>query len=330
MIWFYRVSASFWIEKMQSAPTEPRRDPLATLRIDRTSKPNNSSVGVVFKWLALFLLFLLASAGGLVVAVNQGWMNTNAVQGWLEVPDMIKNRPEVRVVRATVEQGRSADATVVATGYLESLRQAKIGARAVGRVEAVNVEEGSRVKKHDVLAVLEHADLDASLAATQATLTRSKAAIDEQKVLIEQNRREYNRAKSLLASRSISDTEHDKSKFDLDSAVARLKSMEADVQLAEARLREAQQIKENMFIRAPFDGTVISKDAEVGESIMPGGMGEASGRGSAVTIADLDNLEVDCDVKEDYISRVRSGGSSGRCGARSPLSWRSEESHSHG
>jgi RND family efflux transporter MFP subunit len=307
MIWFYRVSASFWIEKMQSAPTEPRRDPLATLRIDRTSKPNNSSVGVVFKWLALFLLFLLASAGGLVVAVNQGWMNTNAVQGWLEVPDMIKNRPEVRVVRATVEQGRSADATVVATGYLESLRQAKIGARAVGRVEAVNVEEGSRVKKHDVLAVLEHADLDASLAATQATLTRSKAAIDEHKVLIEQNRREYNRAKSLLASRSISDTEHDKSKFDLDSAVARLKSMEADVQLAEARLREAQQIKENMFIRAPFDGTVISKDAEVGESIMPGGMGEASGRGSAVTIADLDNLEVDCDVKEDYISRVRSG-----------------------
>jgi RND family efflux transporter MFP subunit len=59
-----------------------------------------------------------------------------------------------------------------------------------------------------------------------------------------------------------------------------------------------------MYIRAPFDGTVISKDAEVGESILPGGMGEASGRGSVVTIADLEHLEVDCDVKEDYISRV--------------------------
>ena len=59
-----------------------------------------------------------------------------------------------------------------------------------------------------------------------------------------------------------------------------------------------------MFVRAPFDGTVISKDAEKGESIMPGGMGEASGRGSVVTIADLDHLEVDCDVKEDFISRV--------------------------
>jgi RND family efflux transporter MFP subunit len=59
-----------------------------------------------------------------------------------------------------------------------------------------------------------------------------------------------------------------------------------------------------MFVRAPFDGTVISKDAEVGESILPGGLGEGSGRGSVVTIADLDSLEVDCDVKEDYIGRV--------------------------
>jgi HlyD family secretion protein len=60
-----------------------------------------------------------------------------------------------------------------------------------------------------------------------------------------------------------------------------------------------------MFVRAPFAGTVISKDAELGESIMPGGMGEASGRGSVVTIADLDHLEVECDVKEDFISRIR-------------------------
>ena len=62
-----------------------------------------------------------------------------------------------------------------------------------------------------------------------------------------------------------------------------------------------------MFVRAPFAGTVISKDAELGESIMPGGMGEASGRGSVVTIADLDHLEVECDVKEDFISRVTAG-----------------------
>lgn len=225
----------------------------------------------------------------------------------LDVPDVMKSRPEVRLVRVNIEKGRSADATVVATGYLESRRQAKIGARAPGRIEVVNVEEGSRVKKNDIMAVLEHADLDASLAATGASRARAMAAREEQKIVIEQSKREFERMKTLLPSRGISESEYDQAKFQYDGAVARLQSLNADVQLAEARLKEAEQLKENMFIRAPFDGTVISKDAEVGESILPGGMGEASGRGSAVTIADLENLEVDCDVKEDYISRVKSG-----------------------
>jgi RND family efflux transporter MFP subunit len=251
---------------------------------------------------------LLLAGGGYAGAIKAGWVKpaSSSASDWLAVPDIIKNRPEVRIVRPVIESGRSADATVVATGYLESRRQAKIGARAPGRIQEVKVEEGSRVKKDEVLAILEHADLDASLAATEASVVRSKAAMDEQNVLIAQNKREYERAKSLLASRSISDTEYDQAKFQYDSAVARLQSMKADVQLAQARLQEAEQLKENMFIRAPFDGTVISKDAEVGESILPGGMGEASGRGSAVTIADLDNLEIDCDVKEGYISRIKS------------------------
>ena len=268
-------------------------------------------------------------------AVRAGWLNPGlSVAGnWLSVPDIIKTRPEVRVTRPVIESGRAADATVVATGYLESRRQARIGARAPGRIQEVMVEEGSRVKKDQVLAVLEHADLDASLAATEASLKRAKAAIEEQKVLIAQNLREYERAKNLLASRSISDSEHDAAKYQYESAVARLQSMKAEVELAAARQVEAEQLKENMFIRAPFDGTVISKDAEVGESILPGGMGDASGRGSAVTIADLDNLEVDCDVKEDYISRIQSGTgdrSCRRCGTRPTLQGRRAKSHPDG
>jgi len=255
--------------------------------------------------MAWLVLVLLLACGGFIGLQYFGWLQGSAAISDRWIPDIIKNRPEVRIVRPVIETGRSADATVVATGYLESRRQAKIGARAPGRVEEVRVEEGSRVKKDEILAVLEHADLDAALAATQAGLDRALAAIQEQQVLIDQNEREYDRAKALKVSKSISDTEHDQARFQYDSAVARMLSLKADVHLSEARLREAEQLRENMFIRAPFDGTVISKDAEVGESILPGGMGEASGRGSAVTIADLDNLEVDCDVKEDYISRVR-------------------------
>jgi RND family efflux transporter MFP subunit len=89
--------------------------------------------------------------------------------------------------------------------------------------------------------------------------------------------------------------------------VAKLKSLDAAVTLAGARVREAEQVKENMFVRAPFDGTVISKDAELGESIMPGGMGASSGRGSVITLAKLDELEVDTDVKEDYLGQLRKG-----------------------
>lgn len=296
-------------ETMPTAPSEPSRDALATLRIDRSAPTRASNSGSAIKWLTVVILLLFLMGGSYFAALQGGLINANATSAsdWLAVPDVMKSRPEVTIVRPVIERGRSADATVVATGYLESRRQAKIGARAPGRIQEVSVEEGSLVKKDEVLAILEHADLDASLAATAATVARSKAAIDEQNVLISQNKREFERVKTLLASRTISDTEHDQARFQYDSAVARLQSLKADVQLAEARLREAEQLKENMFIRAPFDGTVISKDAEVGESILPGGMGEASGRGSAVTIADLANLEVDCDVKEDFISRVDSG-----------------------
>lgn len=202
------------------------------------------------------------------------------------------------------ERGRTADALVVATGFLESRRQARIGARATGRIEQINVEEGSKVMTHDILAVLEHADLDASLNASQAVAARARSELLEQDVEIERTRREFERAEKTMASKSMAPSDFDKARFQRDAAVARKVSLEAALQLAEARVQEASQLRENMFVRAPFEGTVISKDAELGESIMPGGMGEASGRGSVVTIADLDHLEVDCDVKEDFISRV--------------------------
>ena len=126
-------------------------------------------------------------------------------------------------------------------------------------------------------------------------------------VLIRRTKRDLERAEKLLAGRTMTQAEFDTEQFEFDAAVARRESLQAALQLAEARVQEAVQLRENMFVRAPFAGTVISKDAELGESIMPGGMGEASGRGSVVTIADLEHLEVDCDVKEDFISRVAQG-----------------------
>jgi RND family efflux transporter MFP subunit len=243
--------------------------------------------------------------GGAALAYKNGWLTVG--KDWLTMPEMIQSRLEVRLASVTVETGRSAEALVVATGYIESRRQARIGARAPGRIELVNVEEGSLVETGQVLAVLEHADLEASLAAVNASLLRAKAALDEQEITIAQSQRDFERAERQWKSKTISESEYDEKRFKHDGNVARRASLAAEITLAQARVREAEQMKENMFIKAPFNGTVISKDAEVGESILPGGMGEASGRGSAVTVADLEHLEVECDVKEDYISRVTPG-----------------------
>lgn len=251
------------------------------------------------------VVLLAACVGGAALAYKNGWLTVG--KDWLTMPEMIQSRLEVRLASVTVETGRSAEALVVATGYIESRRQARIGARAPGRIELVNVEEGSLVETGQVLAVLEHADLEASLAAVNASLLRAKAALDEQEITIAQSQRDFERAERQWKSKTISESEYDEKRFKHDGNVARRASLAAEITLAQARVREAEQMKENMFIKAPFNGTVISKDAEVGESILPGGMGEASGRGSAVTVADLEHLEVECDVKEDYISRVTPG-----------------------
>ena len=116
-------------------------------------------------------------------------------------------------------------------------------------------------------------DLVASLEATRATVARAKAELGEQSVEIARTERDFARAEALFKQKVMTDAEYDTAKYQHQSAVARRDSMQAAIDLAEARVREAEQLKENMFIRAPFDGTVISKDAEVGESILPGGRG---------------------------------------------------------
>jgi RND family efflux transporter MFP subunit len=292
---------------MSSVESNRPRETLAKLRIPRGQPERPSGPSKKLRRTVLGLVLLALAGGGAWYAVQN--QEGQQPAGWLAVPDVIRNRTEVRVVSPRSQKGRSADASVVATGYLESRQQAKIGARAPGRIEAVNVEEGTRVTQGEVLAVLEHADLDASYEAVKATHARAVAELGELDVEIARTKRQADRLTQLRASQSTSEAEYDQARFAYEAAVARRSTLEAAVTLAAARVQEAEQLRENMFIRAPFNATVISKDAEVGESIMPGGMGEASGRGSVVTIADLDHLEVECDVKEDFIGRIAIGQS---------------------
>lgn len=287
----------------QSTKVEAPRDALASLRINREVQTKRRSGG---RWWKLPLVLLML---GVVGWFGFQW---NAATGLLGsqsewVPEIMQNRIEVRLASVTVQKGRAADAVVVATGYLESRRQAKIGARAAGRINKVLFEEGNRVSKDEVLAELDHKDMDASLAAAEASVARAKASLAEQEITIEQTLVDKNRLEKLWKSRSVAESEYDVTRFAYRAAIARKTSLQSEIALAEAQKQQTEQLLENMFIRAPFDGTVISKDAEVGESILPGGMGGGSGRGSVATIADLDHLEIECDVQEDFISRVVEG-----------------------
>lgn len=291
---------------MSSPSTSNRdqpRDALASLRIDRSEQTTRRSNK---RWLVAGCVVIVAALAGWFAFQSDGASDLLGPQSdW--VPEIMQNRMEVRLVAVTAQKGRSADAVVVATGYLESRRQAKIGARAAGRINEIFFEEGMPVRKGDLLAELDHKDLDASLAAAVASVARAKSALAEHQIVIDLAQVEWERAEKLWNRNSIAESEYDQARYDHRAAVAKKASLEADIALAEAQAKQAEQLKENMFIRAPFDGTVISKDAEVGESILPGGMGGGSGRGSVATIADLEHLEIECDVQEDFISRVTEG-----------------------
>jgi RND family efflux transporter MFP subunit len=293
-------------------------DPLAALRIDRSERPRPRS-----RWLGKIVMLCLLLA--LVAAGAYAWINYG---------EMFL-RAEVRVASVEVRPPGVADSVLQAQGYLKSRTQAAIGAKVAGRVSNVFVEEGQTVPKDFVLAELEHRDVDrlldamrrsvdamkASVDAMAASLEKSELELSEAKRTFEQDRRDWDRAEQLLPKKGISAADHEKTKSKWEASNDRCKSLEAAVRLANARLeeakarqaeaedriRETEEQRENYLVKSPFPGTVISKEAEVGESIMPGGMGAASGRGSVVTLANLLNLEVETDVKEDYVGRVRVG-----------------------
>jgi len=214
---------------------------------------------------------------------------------------------KVIVVRPTVVVTRVAAPVLTATGYLASREQAAVGAKVSGRVQRILVEEGQRVKDGDVLAILDHDDLEAALAVARAAVSRSRAEVKAGEATFAEEDRDLVRKRALYRSGVASRTDFETADAQRDASAARLEALRQAVAVAEAEVQVAEARRQNMIVRAPFAGTVISKDAQVGETITTGGMGAASGRGSIVTLADLSRLEVEADIKEDFIGRVQRG-----------------------
>ena len=219
---------------------------------------------------------------------------------------------EIRVQVARAESlggvpGSSASEILTANGYVVARQRASVSTEVSGRLNRLFVEEGSRVTKGQVLGVLQNENQRSALASARAALASAEAGASEAAATARQTALARGRAAQLHAKALVSQAELDQAVATDDVAAARVKSADADVANARARVGSAQVEYDRTFVRAPFSGAVLRKEAEVGEIVSPIPSSGGLTRGAIVTMANLASLEAEADVNEGYVSRVREG-----------------------
>jgi RND family efflux transporter MFP subunit len=197
---------------------------------------------------------------------------------------------EVKLTSVIKQTPGRSGAVLTASGYIVAQRKASVSSKGTGVLVYLGVVEGDKVKKGQIIARLDDRDIVAQLDEAKSNLELYNAQLTE----VENN---YNREKELFV-RGLS------SQQALDQAESVYKSILANISIAEARIRAAEVALENMIIRAPFDGTVLTKNAEVGEIVAPFGASTTS-RAAVVTIADMTSLMVETDVSESNIEKIK-------------------------
>ena len=198
----------------------------------------------------------------------------------------------VTTTTAVLQKPGQTTASLTASGYVVAQRKAAIASKGTGRLIYLGVVEGDQVKKDQVIARLEDNDIKAQLEQAKANLQLQQAGLTDA-----QNT--FNREKDLYAKGLASQQEYDQSNANLNRVLA-------SIEVAKAGVKAAEVAMENTLIRAPFDGTVLTKDAEVGEIVAPFG-GSTTSKTAVVTIADMKSLLVETDVSESNIEKIKPG-----------------------
>jgi len=191
-----------------------------------------------------------------------------------------------------------------ATGYVVAQRKAAVASKATGRLEWLGVREGSRVKQGEILARLENKDVTAQLEQAAASIDVARANLEQGQAELVDAERALARSQELLAKKFVAPAAHDAAVARYDKAKAAMAGFRAGIAVARANHRAAQVAVEQTLIRAPFDGVVLTKNANVGDVITP--FSSATGSQAAVvTMADMTTLEVEADVSEASVGKVR-------------------------
>jgi len=220
------------------------------------------------------------------------------------------NEPLVRtIVVSQASEGNARGAPILtATGYVIPRLKASVSPRVTGQLVKLYVDVGSKVKEGEILGTLANDDLKAKERRTEAEVESQEALLEEAEANRENLLLEYKRQEHLLKEGAVSQSSFDSARTSLKAAEARVTSARARLRDAKAGLEVILAEIEKTRIRAPFDGTILRKEAEVGEIVGPGYGGENGGGAFAVvTMCDMGSLEVEVDVNETYISRLREG-----------------------
>jgi len=214
---------------------------------------------------------------------------------------------EVRVATARAVAGESRGAVLNASGYVTARRQATVSSKVTGKIVELLIEEGMPVKSGQVLARLDTSTASRGLALAQAEAAAAASSREETRVRIRQAQLDLDRAEELTRTEIASRSDLDRARAERDAARARLAQQTDQFLAAQRQVDMQRQALEDLIIRAPFDGIVVSKDAQPGEMISPVSAGGGFTRTGVGTIVDMASLEIEVDVNEAYINRVHPG-----------------------
>ncbi len=257
---------------------------LDALKIDRTEEPRGNK-----PWLWISIAILVIALGGILAGTLLG-------------PSTLV----VQTARAEEISGGSGKLTVLnATGYVTARRQATVSSKVTGKVVEVLIEEGLQVEEGQLLARLDDSLVSKNLRLTEAQAVSAEKQLEETRVRIREARLDYDRFARLTSEEVASQQDLDRAEAQLQSLEARLLVQEEELSVARSGVALRRQELDDTEIRAPFTGVVVSKNAQPGEMISPISAGGGFTRTGICTIVDMDSLEIEVDVNEAYITRVK-------------------------
>ena len=262
-------------------------DDLSRLKIDKTAKTVKTN-------LRKRPMLIIGGAGLVLLAAVLYWMGVFTPAQSVEV--------------ATVSQTYPSQSFTLlnASGYVVAQRKAAVASKITSRLVELSVEEGSRVKKGDIIARLEGEDTRAARDQAQANLSVSRYSLAQARAELEDAKASFEREKELLAQEYTTKASFDSAEARYKKAIAGVSGAESAVKASEAALEGTKVSVEYTLLRAPFDAVVLTKNADVGDIVTPLGAA-ANAKAAVVTIADMNSLQVEADVSESNLEPVKKG-----------------------